>query len=337
MTAYTVSTSPGGRSCFAVPEGIRQGGSCLVSDLTPSTAYAFRVTASNAAGSSLPSEATLPVQPLNLSPAPPIDVRVKPGNSEVEVFWEASNISTQFPDTAYQVYSDPGNFRCLVIVPARSCSVQGLTRGTNYIFRVRALSGGGWSAWSRPSDSVRIPQAPSPPVEISGLPGSGQVQVSWNAPVSDGGSPISGYTVTASPGGQICSTMGALTCTVTGLTNGTSYIFTVTATNSAGTSQPSESSDSVVPTESISKPPKITDLAVKSRKRRVIVTWSPPTNLGGSDSVSYQYRINKKKWTETNKTRIVVRGKSGKKITVRVRAVNEAGPGPAARVSGRVR
>ena len=67
------------------------------------------------------------------------------------------------------------------------------------------------------------------------------------APASDGGSAIVGYTVTASPGGRTCTTTGAISCTVTGLTNGTAYTFTVTATNATGTSAASADSSAVTP------------------------------------------------------------------------------------------
>jgi hypothetical protein len=70
--------------------------------------------------------------------------------------------------------------------------------------------------------------------------------VSWSAPVSDGGSPITGYRVSASPGEASCATVGALICTVTGLVHRTAYTFTVTATNGAGTGPASAATRDVV-------------------------------------------------------------------------------------------
>lgn len=73
--------------------------------------------------------------------------------------------------------------------------------------------------------------------------------VSFTAPASNGGSPITLYTATSSPG-SITGTLsqaGSGTITVTGLTTGTAYTFTVTATNAIGTSDPSAASNSVTP------------------------------------------------------------------------------------------
>src|ERR1700722_13436563 len=58
--------------------------------------------------------------------------------------------------------------------------------------------------------------------------------VSWTAPSSDGGSPITGYTVKASRGGQTCTTSGATTCSLTGLTDGRTYEVHVRAANAKG-------------------------------------------------------------------------------------------------------
>ena len=89
--------------------------------------------------------------------------------------------------------------------------------------------------------------APSTPTAVTATPANTQAAVSWTAPASNGGSPITGYTVTAAPGGRTATTTGARTATVAGLTNGTAYTFTVRAVNVAGTSAASLSSAPVTP------------------------------------------------------------------------------------------
>jgi hypothetical protein len=74
---------------------------------------------------------------------------------------------------------------------------------------------------------------PGAPVGVGAVADTTSADVTWSPPADDGGAPISGYTVTASPGGATCSTVTD-GCTVTGLTPGQSYTFAVTASNSAG-------------------------------------------------------------------------------------------------------
>ena len=92
---------------------------------------------------------------------------------------------------------------------------------------------------------ITVPSAPSG--GASGDGGNGQVTVSWTKPTSTGGTPITGYTVTSTPDAKTCTTTGTLTCTVTGLTNGTPYTFTVTANNRVGTGPGSPASPPVAP------------------------------------------------------------------------------------------
>jgi uncharacterized protein (TIGR02145 family) len=91
-----------------------------------------------------------------------------------------------------------------------------------------------------------IINVPSAPIIETVSAGNGQAAVIFSAPVSDGGSVITSYTVTSSPGGLTASGTGS-PLTVTGLTNRTAYTFTVSATNENGTGSASAASNSVTP------------------------------------------------------------------------------------------
>jgi hypothetical protein len=97
------------------------------------------------------------------------------------------------------------------------------------------------------------PTAPSAPTGVSAEPLNASAGVSWTAPNSDGAT-ITSYTVTpyigsvAQPATVVSGNPAPSATTVNGLTNGTTYTFTVTATNSVGTSPPSAASNPVTPT-----------------------------------------------------------------------------------------
>ena len=146
-----------------------------------------------------------------------------------------------------------GNETCGWLSGPLTCTVSGLTNGDSYTFTVTATNGVGTGNPSGPSSSVTPATVPDAPTGVVASPGSASAAVTWSAPLNDGGSTITGYTVTAADltnpanGHETCVwTPGPLTCTVLGLTTGDLYTFTVTATNGVGTGQPSQPSTSVI-------------------------------------------------------------------------------------------
>ncbi|HEX4491802.1 MAG TPA: fibronectin type III domain-containing protein, partial [Acidimicrobiia bacterium] len=131
--------------------------------------------------------------------------------------------------------------------------------------------------------SAKVPGAPT---NVVATPGDKSASVSWTPPANNGSS-ISSYTVTAAPGGAYQTVTGAQTsASVTGLTDGTSYTFTVIATNGVGTGPASTPSNAVTP----SGPPAVdipfTSFAVGSKVSTtsipVIEQWpaaSDPTGI----------------------------------------------------------
>jgi hypothetical protein len=102
------------------------------------------------------------------------------------------------------------------------------------------------TATAAPSPSPSPTNPPGAPASVTAIPGDASAAVSWTAPADPGSYPVSTYQVTATPGGRSCIT-STLTCEVSGLTNATTYTFTVRALSGAGWGAWSASSNPVTP------------------------------------------------------------------------------------------
>ena len=240
-----------------------------VTGLTNGTSYSFTVEAVNAIGDSTASNAKT-ATPEPTAPGQPTHVSATPGNGQATVTWTAASTNGS-PITLYEVTSSPRASTCTSTTT--SCTVTNLTNGTSYTFTVTATNAIGTGPASSPSNAVTPSGAPGRPANVSATAGNAAATVTWTAAPTNG-SPITGYTVTSSPGGKTC-TSSSTSCTVTGLTNGTSYTFTVTATNAIGTGPASTPSAAVTPTfPSATKP---TLSSSRTGRLGLELTWTAPT------------------------------------------------------------
>ncbi len=185
-------------------------------------------------------------QAVNLpnAPANPQSLVAAGGDSHVSLSWNTVSDATN-----YRIYMATDASQASMVevatVTSATYSVPNLVNGITYYFVVKAENSGGLSAASN-QISVTPSILPGTPTNVTAVAGNGQAVITFTAPIDNGGSPITGYEVTASPGNMVVIG-GASPIMLTGLTNGTSYTFTVKAINGAGTSAASAQSNAIIP------------------------------------------------------------------------------------------
>ena len=214
-------------------------------------------------------------------PSAPTGVVATAGNAHAIVTFAVPSNNGGSAITGYTVTSSPGNITGTG--KASPITVTGLTNGTAYTFTVVATNINGPSAPSSASNSVTPSTGPGAPTNVVATAGNAQATVTFTAPVNNGGSAITGYTVTSSPGSKT-GTGTSSPITVTGLTNGTAYTFTVVATNINGNSAPSSASNAVTPSTVPDAP---TNVVATAGNAQATVTFTAPVNNGGSAITGY--------------------------------------------------
>ncbi|QWT18978.1 autotransporter domain-containing protein [Bacillus sp. NP157] len=230
ITQYEVTSSPGGLTATATTSP------ATITGLTNGTAYTFTVRARNSAGfgsSSADSNAVTPSAGQTITFTNPGTQNY--GTTPTLTATASSGLPVAFSSESTGVCTVTSG-GALTFVSAGTCTVDANQAG-NAAF--------GPAPQVQQSFTVAA-IAPGAPTIGSATAGDQQATVSFTAPATTGGSAITQYTVTSSPGG-LTGTGSGSPVTVTGLTNGTAYIFTVTATNGSGTGSASAASNAVTP------------------------------------------------------------------------------------------
>ncbi len=299
ITSYTVHNSFASNG-IAAPDVIvsAQPGSTVVSTtatitgLTDGVSYQFEVLATNAQGSSAFSTPSNTVTPQAVTvPGAPTGVVASAGNASATVAWTAPANNGGSAISSYTVTAFTGGAAAGIAVTVAGSStgavVSGLTNGTAYTFSVHAtnaIGNGPESAQSLPvTPAVPAATVPGAPTGVVANAGNASASVAWIAPANNGGSAITSYTVTALVGGAptaiTVTVPGTSTgANVSGLTNGTTYTFTVHATNSVGNSVESAPSAPVTPVAPFSPPD-------------VAVSLSGPASVASGSNAIYTFTV----------------------------------------------
>jgi subtilisin family serine protease len=276
---------------------------------------------------------------------------VVPGDRRVQVSWGAADGVLDAPVSSHRIEMSTagGPFETVVAsTPASSQTLTGLVNGTAYTFRVVAENFVGEGPPSAASAAVRPRGAPSAPRSVIGRPGNKRVSLTWRAPSSNGGSPVTGYRIEMAKGSGSFTTVVAntgstsLRRTITGLTNGASYRFRVRAINGAGAGAPSAASLKVVPRTTPSAPRTVTAVA---GTRSATVSWKAPSSTGGAPITGYRILVSRnggkyttevKNTTSVKRVHTVTALTTGAKYQFKVAAINVAGVSKPSTPSNRV-
>jgi predicted phage tail protein len=269
-----------------------------------------------------------------------------PGNGQVTLSWSppSSNGGAAITDYVIRYSSDNGvTWTRFVdaVSPSTTATVIGLTNGKSYVFKVSAVNAVGAGLPSAQSVQVTPAAVPDAPTAVAGTSGNGQVALSWSPPSTTGGMAITDYVIRYSRDNGVTwnrfmdPVSPSTAAVVTGLINGTSYVFKVLAVNAVGVGVASATSAPVMPAAP-TVPGAPGTLQGTAGKRSVTLIWAAPVSTGGAAITDYtvQYSSNNgSSWTTFNdsistNTSTTVKGLlGGVNYVFRVRAINSVGAG----------
>ncbi len=244
--------------------------------LTNGTTYFYKVRAVNTAGAGNPSNeasAKPAAPPPNITiPGAPASLTATAGNALVNLAWPAVSGATSYSVYRGTATNAQSSTPIATNLTGTTYSNTGLTNGTTYFYKVRAVNSAG--AGNPSAEASARPSGPAPtaaPANLTATAGNQQIALTWAAVTGATGYNVYRGTATnAQATTAVATNVTATNYTNTGLTNGTRYFYKVAATNTGGVGPSSAEASAIplgAPTAPILMPPTTGD-------GRVTLSWT---------------------------------------------------------------
>ena len=355
ITGYRIEVSSTGNSGWSVVEANTNSSDTEYSHtgLTPDTTLHYRVKAINAVGPGAASnvhrattDPRVPDAPRNLTATPN-------GQTRIDLSWAApaSNGGSSITGYRIDISSNGGATWAVHVANSMSSATahmhENLTAGITWHYRVFAINAIGTSSASNVVFTTTAARVPDAPTNLTAVSGRTRIELDWDRPLFNGGSPITGYRIQKSDDAganwdDLEANTGRTTTRYadTGLSAGTTRHYRVRAINAVGAGDPSNV-DNATTAPNVPGPPQgLTAVAVDMTQ--IDLSWSPPVSDSGSAVSGYRIEVSNtgnSGWSalaaNTNSTATEYSHTGLTPDTTlhyRVKAINGVGPGAASNV-----
>ena len=256
--------------------------------------YYYEVRAFNMLG---PSDPTADVGATYTGPNPPSapqNLNATGGTSQVSLTWTTPASDGGAAITGYKVYRGTvsGSLSLLTTLGVQTAYTDsGVTNGTLYYYQVTALNSGGESARSNQASATpQAPIAPSAPQNLVATPGNATMSLTWQAPANSGSAAVTNYKIyrgTSSGSQTLLTTVGnVLSYSDSGLTNGTTYYYKVSAVSSVGEGAFSNIASGLPTAPTLPGTPQT--FTATPADKKVTLAWAAPASTGGVALTGYK-------------------------------------------------